>query len=841
MAAAQGISELKIETQSYYLDDQTYIAENATLTWADITLEAGKVSFNLESRSLIASDFVRFTDSRIIAILDRLEFDLNTQQGIFYNVVLYDATTQAFLTAKEAHKTGKLQFVAKQCSITTCDPQNPVWEIEGAQVNYQGENFSSAQGVSLLIRGIPVFYFPYLFWPTVTKRQSGFLAPSYEVISSTEEKFNLGIKLQVPYFWSIAQDQNLTLMADFIERRGVGMGIQYEYALRNDLRGQWNFWAMRENYRRDPAQESGRLNADDIPDSELQHPRFKLQFNHSQNWGERTQLIFSSEIFSDSQFQREYEQVREPNPNYAQDLNLSLSHQFDQGNINFVIDRELVYEEVALLNRNFIETRVQRLPEISFHYSDNPFQIPLTFEVDGVVTRFYRDKGVIGWREIFTPRLRFRFAPFAGVNIIVSQAKRLSYYQVNNPGSPVFYADRTIALESRENREIFHGIDLFEAEVNTTLSRVIVADDGIFSRFKHIIIPRLLFESTEDVNQDKTMALIQPTSRYPSPAPVDFFDKEDSLAGKQLLTLRLDNLLLVKKHLLVREVTLTEHSIKLLKNHLSESIFNRLQALVNEKFFSETAFLSQMRALLSNKLSTEQEELILSYLQEGVRSRRAATVRDTDQESESWVLSRLNIIQRINLLRRDKNFDPKGPKIEDQETMPGEPLLPLQIEWKLNPGPQFSVEFFLRYSHQAKRVVESKANLNVQVSPNNRAQIQFHNNESAYRSPNNVFHDKTNTLSFGNIFEASDELSFGFSGKLNLNVSDKNALRRRLIEDSFFIDYHPKCYTISLVFKELAEQTVTSGGIRKEIVDPSIILRISLGEVLPLPRQSFQF
>jgi hypothetical protein len=62
-----------------------------------------------------------------------------------------------------------------------------------------------------------------------------------------------------------------------------------------------------------------------------------------------------------------------------------------------------------------------------------------------------------------------------------------------------------------------------------------------------------------------------------------------------------------------------------------------------------------------------------------------------------------------------------------------------------------------------------------------------------------------------------------------------------LIEDSFFIDYHPKCYTISLVFKELAEQTVTSGGIRKEIVDPSIILKISLGEVLPLPRQSFQF
>ena len=841
LVTAQGLSELKIETQTYYLEDQTYVAENATLTWADITLEAGKVRFNLENRSLVASDFVRFTDSRIIAIVDRLEIDLNTQQGIFYNVTLYDATTQTFLTAKEAHKTGKLQFVAKQCSITTCDPQNPVWKIEGAQVNYHGENFSSAQGVNLLIKGIPVFYFPFLFWPTVSKRQSGFLAPSYQVISSTEEKFNLGFKFQIPYFWSIAQDQNLTMMADLIENRGVGIGIQYEYAFKNNLRGEWNFWAIRENYRRDPAQEGGRLKAADIPDSQLQPPRYKLQFNHSQSWGEQTQFFFSGQIFSDSQFQREYEQVREPNPNYFQDLKLSLSYQFELGNINFLIDRELVYEEVALLNRNLIETRVQRLPEIFFNYSDNPFQIPLTFELNGVVTRFYRVKGLIGWREIFIPRLRYRFTLLSRVHVMLSQGRRLSYYQVNNPGLPIFYADGTLVFGSQENREIFHGIDIIEAEVNTTFSRTIVSEKGVFSRVKHLITPRLLFESTADVNQAKTRALILPTLRNPDPDPVDFFDKEDALPGKQLLTLRLDNLFLVNRHLQVRAVTLPEHSIKLMKNQLSESVYNRLQALVDEKFFSESDFLLQLRTLLSNKLTAKQEELIRSFLQKGVRSRRANTVRDSDQESESWVFSRLNIIQRINLLRQDKNFVPKGPQIEDQETMPGEPLLPLQIEWQLNPGPRFSVDFFLRYSYQAKRFVESKANFNVQISANNRAQIQFHNNESVYRTPNNVFHDKTNTLSFSSIFEASNELSFGFSGKLNLSVSDKNALRRRLIEDSFFIDYHPQCYTISLVFKELAESTVTSGGVRKEIVDPSIILKISLGEVLPLPQQQFHF
>lgn len=834
------MSELKIETQSYLIDGQTYSAENATLTWADITVEAGIVSFDLESKSLVASNFVRYTDSRIIAILDRLELDLNTQQGIFYNVALYDATTQAFLTAKEARKIGKLRFVAKDCSFTTCDPQNPVWKIQGAQVNYQGENFSSAQGVNLLIQGLPVFYFPYLFWPTVTKRQSGFLAPSYEVISSTEEKFNLGFKFQFPYFWSIAQDQNLTMTADLIENRGLGIGIQYEYAFAKNSRGEWNIWATRENQRRDPVQERGRLKVKDIADFPLQPLRYKLQFKHNQNWGERTQFFLSGQIFSDSQFQREYEQVREPNPNYSQDLNLGLSYQFESGNVSFLIDRELVFEEVALFNQNLIETRVQRLPEISFNYSDDLFQVPLTFELNGVLTRFHRDKGLVGWREIFIPGLRYRFELFNGVNVMFSRSKRLSFYQAYNPGKPVLYADGTPALGSREYREIFHGIDIGDAEVNTTFSRVFVSEKGKFSHLKHLITPRLIFEAIADVNQEETRSLILPTSRNPDTAPVDFFDREDSLPGMRLLTLRLDNLFLVKRLSQAREVTLPEFSIDQLKNRMSENIYDRLQALVDETFFSETAFLLQLRTLFSNKLTVKQEELILSYLQKSVRSPGENSVRDSGQESKSSILSRLNIIQRINLLREDENFVPKGPQIEDQETEPGEPLLPLQIEGQLNPDPRFSIDFFLRYGYQAKRVLESKANFNVRISASNRAQIQFHNNESAYRTPKNVFHDKTNTLSFGSIFEARDDLSFGFSGKLNLNNSDKNVSGRRLIEDSFFIDYRPKCYTISLVFKELVEHTVTSGGERKEIVDPSITLKISLGEVLPLPRQKFQ-
>ncbi|MBF0277979.1 MAG: LPS-assembly protein LptD [SAR324 cluster bacterium] len=842
--SAQGLPELKIEAQSPYFDqiNQLYRLKNATLNWSDISLDAGEVEIDLKNKKLTATGFVRFADKRIIAILDRLEIDMITEKGIFYNVVIYDAVTKAYLTAKEATKLDKIHFVAKQCSITTCNPEDPVWKITGKQVDYQKDNFSSTEGATLLVKDIPVFYFPYLLWPTVTRRQSGFLAPEYQSLESSEDKFDLGFKLRVPYFWAVTEDQNLTFLLDFIGNRGMGAGFEYEYAFREGLRGNISFWQIQEREKRDPAQESGRLLEEEIEGSQLHPPRYKLKFNHNQTLGERTRFLISGQIFSDSQFQREYDRVREPNPNYAQHLNTSVSRQFDVGDISFLVDRELVYEEVAILNQNFIETRVQRLPEITGHYSDTPWSFPLTLEMNGVATRFHRDEGVIGWREIFTPRLYYRFSPSEGINATVSYGRRLSSYQVYNPSTPVFYQDRELALDSREHREFSHGIDVAEAEVKTTLSRVIIPESTIFSRFKHLITPRLLFESIGDVNQDKTRSVVLPTIRVPNPDPVDFFDKEDSLPGKQLLILRFDNLLLAKKHLLGREVTLTDRSLQLLKNSkLNAKIIKKLEEMINQKFFSENEFFSALTIILGNRLTPEQEKLILSYLQKGVRNRRARAGEEVSRESKSWVFSRLNIIQRFNLLRQDKNYDPKGPGIEDQETAPGEPLLPLNIEWNLTPGPEFSVDFFLRYDYQASRVVESKATFNVQIGPSNQAQIRFHNNETSYRTPDDVFHEKTNTLAFGSVFEAQDDLSFGFNGKLNLNVSDESALRRRLIEDSFFINYHPLCYVVSLIFKEQAEQTVTSGGERKEIIDSSVALTISLGQVLPLPEQTFRF
>lgn len=855
MSWAQSAPQLKIETPTYTYDrsTNTYTYENATITWGKLKLEAGKIEYNQVDQFIKATDFVRYSDERMFVTADSFELNLVTQTGVMYNAVVLDNETNAYFTAKQVEKVGEVHFIARDCTLTTCPPLDPAWTIKGTEVDYEGENFSSAESATLYVKDYPVFYFPYLIWPTVQKRKSGFLAPSYALYSSNSrdlQKFNLGYRVGIPYFWAIDREQDLTITSDFIQNRGIGTGFDYQYAFRKDLRGEIKFYHIRErehpfsltNYERDPEYEAGRLDPEEIDSADLVPPRFKLVINHNQSLGSRTRMIMAGQLYSDSQFQREYDRIREPNPNYNQQLNLNLSRQFQKGDTSLSIQRELVYEELALLNRNLLETRVQRLPEFTFHYADSPWDFPISLNSKGVITRFHRDEGFSGYRTLFTPSVEYRLTFFEYFNFISELGSRYSFYNVHNPGAAVNFADGEEALKEREESHFRYEIGLFDAEVNTSFNRVFTTEDAVFSRFKHIFTPRMLYESIADTKQEKTKNVLFPNEVASIDEEVDYFDSQDQLVGKKLVILRLDNVLLAKRRLLERRVKLTQRSLEELESVLDNSVLKDLDALLNEDYPSEMEFLAKLDEIFGDNLNFNQREIILNSLQKGLIQRQTDP-SDVVREGPARVLARLNFIQRYNLLRRNENYDPKGPEIaeEEHESEAGDPLLPLILELELNPGPQFSVDFFLRYSYNEGRVVEIRSDFDVQVSPNNQATIGFHNNEFSYRTPEDIFHERTNTLKFKNVFEANDNWSFGFSGTLNLNISDESAFRRKLIDDALFINYHPDCYVISFNFQESAERTTSSSGELEETVERTLFVNVSLGEVLPLPEISETF
>ena len=83
----------------------------------------------------------------------------------------------------------------------------PPWELRAGKMTHDKiKKTMFYDNAVIKVYNIPIFYFPKLSHPDPTvKRRSGFLIPSYN------DTKNLGSSVNVPYFWAIGKDRDLTI------------------------------------------------------------------------------------------------------------------------------------------------------------------------------------------------------------------------------------------------------------------------------------------------------------------------------------------------------------------------------------------------------------------------------------------------------------------------------------------------------------------------------------------------------------------------------------------------------------------------------------------------------
>ena len=259
------------------------------------------------------------------------------------------------------------------------------------------------------------------------------------IVRSSLAKWDLGYRIGIPYFWAIDPEQDLTITFDWVERRGPGLHFDYQYAWTEGVRGEIKYQEYFERGPRDPENESGSMSSDEIKSSELHPQRFKFQFNHNQQLDVQSRLITSALVYSDSQFQKEYELIEDPDPNTAQNFSANINRQFPKGSISLSATQTRVFSELALLNRKINLTQVQYLPAITFQFSD-AFRISgkstLSGSIDASVIRYYRVQGYNGEGIVSTPNFNFEFPLLKIFNTSLKMGKRVSSFKVRDPDLP---------------------------------------------------------------------------------------------------------------------------------------------------------------------------------------------------------------------------------------------------------------------------------------------------------------------------------------------------------------------------------------------------------------------
>ena len=752
-AAAQ---EIQIETTRLQQDAEGRIFryQDARFKAGALSLDARLIEVDLDRNRVFASGEVHFRNKEIAGTAEKLEINLDDNSVTFFQANLFDTGNGYYLSAEKIVRVNAERYIATECTLTSCTPRKGGWTLEADEVDYRTNDFATGSSAVLRLGPVPVFWFPYLAWPTVRERRSGFLAPEISTESSSKKRLDLGTRLKVPYFLVLGPEHDVTIAPDLIEERGVGLELDYNYAFMARQRGRFRVFRIDEWVSRDRAEEIC-LTEESCAGS-FRPRRQTLDWQHNQGFGEDRRLIMTASQSSDGQVRREYFHLEgfRPQLEYQAafsaaagwgDLALTASH-----GSNFV-EESIFADESADADGRF---RAKLLPRATYSAGGRPFSaLPLGLDFTGRVTNFRSGELVSGRMVEARPSVSYPLNLGGSLELRPTAARRFVQWEglsQNLPGRSE--AELLEELPSHLPSRSFAQSE-YEIELRAGFARLFTDGERARSGVKHRIVPRLIYFETEDVAQPHTGSLSLAKAE-------SFLGEPDDLAAgvlpplytQRLITLRLDN--------------------TWLKGSLSRG---------------------------------------------GVAARE-------------WI--RLDFIQRYNLLAEDEEPFTLGPAPDPtkQETEPGEPLLPAILEGAIS-GQGVRVAFGLHYHHQLSTFNSKGFSVSAKAAARGKMKISLTENDFAYRTPDNRLIPAGARMKINSEINASDFVSLGFSG--SINIRDTPApLGRRLETGKIFVNYNPGCYALKVTFLEAISFSRVSGGEPEYFLDRRLVFTLDIGGLI---------
>jgi hypothetical protein len=186
------------------------------------------------------------------------------------------------------------------------------------------------------------------------------------------------------------------------------------------------------------------------------------------------------------------------------------------------------------------------------------------------------------------------------------------------------------------------------------------------------------------------------------------------------------------------------------------------------------------------------------------------SARAAGDEGPVRELLHANLIQRYNLLLRRDAPALQGPTpSRREETLPGEPLLPLLLEIGAT-GSQYSANALVNYHYQLRRATRTEVSVQGSAGPRTALGVGYTFNEFTFVSPEDKVVPQANAFTFSGAVDWSDAWGMGFSGRINL-TDGPAPLQRRIDRDEVYVEYRPVCYALRFSYAEQVNSTLENG------------------------------
>lgn len=223
------------DRQQGHEDAEVEAFGQAELVKADQTIRANYLTYFQPEDEVYAKDNVSIEQKGDTAEGPELRLKLSDKQGYMDTPTFRFTETGGRGEAEKVEFRGQDKYLFEQSTYTTCPVGNDDWYLRVKDLNIDRTvNTGVAHQATVMFKGTPILYSPYLSFTLKKERKSGFLTPTFAASG------NNGVQVTLPYYWNIAPNRDATITPHYMGKRGLQLGTEFRY-LEPTYRGVVNY------------------------------------------------------------------------------------------------------------------------------------------------------------------------------------------------------------------------------------------------------------------------------------------------------------------------------------------------------------------------------------------------------------------------------------------------------------------------------------------------------------------------------------------------------------------------------------------------------------------------
>lgn len=237
-AAQRAGAQSEVSADDYFVDQQdvTIAQGNVVIERADQWIGTDKLTYRHDTQTYETEGGVRYQDDRVRMTADQAKGD-DAKGTVELRGAQYQFSERLgngrAATAKMQGDQGKLS----DATYSTCPPGQQEWSFSADSIDVDNaKQRGVARNATLRLGKVPIFWTPYISFPTTDERRSGLLAPT---LGFNDEN---GFDYKQPIYFNLAPNVDATLSPRILSRRGWQLGTELRYLgtrQQGELGGEW--------------------------------------------------------------------------------------------------------------------------------------------------------------------------------------------------------------------------------------------------------------------------------------------------------------------------------------------------------------------------------------------------------------------------------------------------------------------------------------------------------------------------------------------------------------------------------------------------------------------------